>query len=191
MKRRTSISYSTKYYIQNKYFLNISYYKTHQQNITYKISIFYYVRDFCLVYIYFFYFVSVVKRHEYYLFISFLVCQQLNISKYLFLCSDRHALLLIRAWNLPQRDACILGLDWACYCNTDGVSFTHYCAKQVPCDNQAYVCLSYFVVAWQQQRRQRQQRKQQQQCPSMSLVVLIQDTIYYLIIVIYYSGIFM
>ena len=45
-------------------------------------------------------------------------------------------------------DACILGLAWARYRNADGVSFTHCCAKQVPCDYQACVCLSYYPVAW-------------------------------------------
>ena len=49
-----SILYSTKDYIQNKYFLNISYCKTHQQSITYKINVSYFVRNFCLVHIYFF-----------------------------------------------------------------------------------------------------------------------------------------
>ena len=52
----TFISYSTKYYIQNKYFLNISYYKTHQQSKTYKISVSYFVRNFCLVHIFFCFF---------------------------------------------------------------------------------------------------------------------------------------
>ena len=46
---------------KNKYFLNISYYKTHQQSITYKISVFYFVRDFLLVHIYLFILFFVVK----------------------------------------------------------------------------------------------------------------------------------
>ena len=45
-------------------------------------------------------------------------------------------------------DACILGLAWARYRNVDGVSFTHYCVKQVPCNNRACMCLSYYAVAW-------------------------------------------
>ena len=54
-------------------------------------------------------------------------------------------MVLVAVW---WGDACILGLDWACYCNTDNVSFTHCYVKQVPCDYQACVCLSYYVVVW-------------------------------------------
>ena len=78
-KKLTSISYSTKYYIQNKYILNILYYKTHQQSIIYKISVFCFVRYFCLVLIYLFILFLQLKGHAFYLFISFLVGQYLNI----------------------------------------------------------------------------------------------------------------
>ena len=73
-KKLTSISYSTKFYIQNKYFLNISYYKTHQQSITYKISVSYFVHNFCLVYIY------IVVEGAWILFIYLFSCK--SISKY-------------------------------------------------------------------------------------------------------------
>ena len=77
--------------MQNKYFLNISHYKTHQQSITYKISISYFVRNFCLVHIYFFYFVFVVKG-ACILFIYFLVGQYLNILE-----EERQIYIYLRA----------------------------------------------------------------------------------------------
>lgn len=55
------------------------------------------------------------------------------------------SMVSVAAW---WGDACILGLAWSRYRNADGVSFTHCCAKQVPCDYRACVCLSYYAVAW-------------------------------------------
>ena len=54
-------------------------------------------------------------------------------------------MVLVAVW---WGDACILGLDRACYRNANDVSFTYCCAMQVPCDYQARVCLSYYVVVW-------------------------------------------
>ena len=65
--------------MQNEYFLNISYYKTHQQSITYKISVFYFVRDFLLVHIYLFILFFVVKG-VWLFFIYLFSCR--SISKY-------------------------------------------------------------------------------------------------------------